>query len=178
MAQVYLSLGSNLDAWQHIPAALDALQTRFSNVYISPIYRSRAVHVVGPDFVNLVAVMDTTLGPVPLKDWLRALEDRHDRQRIPSHYVRHTLDLDIILYDDYIINDPESSLQIPGPTLEHAFVLKPMTDIAPNLHHPVTKQSMAMLWATSAYSDAALHAIKPDQMPPSMAAFLVQTVRD
>ncbi|MBE1160255.1 2-amino-4-hydroxy-6-hydroxymethyldihydropteridine diphosphokinase [Dyella acidiphila] len=145
MARVYLSLGSNQEPHRYLRAALDELQARFGRLDISPAYRSAAVGFDGADFINLAVGMDTDLDPMPLNDWLHALEDRHGRRRDVPRYADRTLDVDIVLYDDLITQGP-GHLDIPRKELKHAFVLKPLMDIAPALRHPVSGRSMAELW--------------------------------
>lgn len=146
MARVYLSLGSNLEPQRHLGAALEELRVRFGAIDVSPAYRSRSVGFDGADFVNLAVGLDTELEPEPLNDWLHALEDRHGRRRDVPRYSDRTLDVDIVLYDDRVIDGP-GHLQIPRKELQHAFVLKPVADIAPDLRHPLSGESMAALWA-------------------------------
>ncbi|HTV85106.1 MAG TPA: 2-amino-4-hydroxy-6-hydroxymethyldihydropteridine diphosphokinase [Dyella sp.] len=146
MPRVYLSLGSNQDPHRYLPAALDALRARFGALDVSPAYRSAAVGFDGPDFINLAVGLDTDLSPAALNDWLHALEDRHGRRRDVPRYADRTLDLDIVLYDD-LVTQGAGHLDIPRKELKHAFVLKPIADIAPTLHHPVSGRTMAQLWA-------------------------------
>ncbi|RUL70399.1 2-amino-4-hydroxy-6-hydroxymethyldihydropteridine diphosphokinase [Dyella choica] len=146
MARVYLSLGSNQEPHRYLRAALDELRARFGELCISPAYRSTAVGFDGPDFINLAVGLDTDLAPVPLNEWLHALEDRHGRRRDVPRYANRTLDLDIVLYDDLVTQGP-GHLDIPRKELRHAFVLKPIADIAPHLRHPVSGHTMAELWA-------------------------------
>ena len=146
MARVYLSLGSNQEPHRYLRAALDELQARFGELHISPVYRSTAVGFDGPDFINLAVGLDTDLAPVPLNEWLHALEDRHGRRRDVPRYANRTLDVDIVLYDDLVTQGP-GHLDIPRKELRHAFVLKPIADIAPQLRHPVSGRTMAELWA-------------------------------
>ena len=146
MARAYLSLGSNLEPHRYLPAALDELRARFGKLEVSPAYRSKAVGFDGPDFVNLAVGLDTDLAPEALNDWLHALEDRHGRRRDQPRYASRTLDVDIVLYDDRVIDGP-GHLQIPRKELRHAFVLKPLADIAPDLRHPLDGTTMAERWA-------------------------------
>ncbi|WP_424682023.1 2-amino-4-hydroxy-6-hydroxymethyldihydropteridine diphosphokinase [Frateuria sp. YIM B11624] len=146
MTRAYLSLGSNLEPRRHLRAALDELRARFGAIEVSPAYRSRAVGFDGADFVNLAVALDTELEPEALNDWLHALEDRHGRRRDVPRYADRTLDVDIVLYDQRVIDGP-GHLQIPRTELKHAFVLRPLADIAPQLRHPLSGHSMAELWA-------------------------------
>ena len=146
MTRAYLSLGSNLEPRRHLRAALDELRARFGAIEVSPAYRSRAVGFDGADFVNLAVALDTELEPEALNDWLHALEDRHGRRRDVPRYADRTLDVDIVLYDQRVIDGP-GHLQIPRAELKHAFVLRPLADIAPQLRHPLSGRSMAELWA-------------------------------
>ena len=146
MARVYLSLGSNQQPQQYLRAALDELRARFGAIEVSPAYRSHSVGFDGPDFVNLAVGLDTELAPEALNDWLHALEDRHGRRRDVPRYSDRTLDVDIVLYGD-LVRQGEGHLDIPRKELKHAFVLRPIADIAPGLRHPVDGRSMAELWA-------------------------------
>jgi len=146
MARVYLSLGSNLDPQCHLAAAVEALRERFGDLAVSPAYRSKAVGFDGADFVNLAVGLDTDLAPEPLNAWLHALEDRQGRRRDVPRYADRTLDIDIVFYDALVIDGP-GHLQVPRNELQHAFVLRPIADIAPAFRHPVSGSSMAELWA-------------------------------
>ena len=147
MARVYLSLGSNLEPTRYLRAAIDELRARFGALSVSPAYRSKSVGFDGADFVNLAVGLDTDLSPEALNDWLHALEDRHGRRRDVPRYSDRTLDVDIVLYDD-LVRQGEGHLDIPRKELRHAFVLKPIADIAPQLMHPLTGQTMAALWSS------------------------------
>ena len=146
MTRAWLSLGSNLEPEQNLRAALRELRARFGDVMASPVYRFPAVGFDGPDFLNLAAGIDTDLSATVLNEWLHALEDRHGRRRDVPRYADRTLDVDIVLYDDLVAQGP-GHLDIPRKELKHAFVLKPIADIAPDLRHPVSGRSMAELWA-------------------------------
>lgn len=100
----------------------------------SPFYRSAPVQASGPDFINAVAELDTTLAPLELLDALQALELRHGRER-PYKNAPRTLDLDLLLYDGQRMDTPR--LTLPHPRLhERAFVLYPLRDLAPGLQLP------------------------------------------
>lgn len=155
MARVYLSLGSNVEPQRHLPAAIRALRERFGALAVSPAYRSAAVGFDGAEFVNLAVGLDTELPPLPLHDWLHALEDRQGRRRDVPRYADRTLDIDIVFYDDLVLDGP-GHLQIPRDELRHAFVLRPIMDIAPDFRHPVSGLSMARLWQVFPQTDEPL----------------------
>ena len=146
MSRAYLSLGSNLDPGGNLLAALAALRAQFGEVVASPIYRFPAVGFDGPDFLNLAAIVDTDLDPIALNDWLHALEDRHGRRRDVPRFSSRTLDVDVVLYDDLVMQGA-NHLELPRDELKHAFVLKPLADIAPQVVHPVFGKTLAALWA-------------------------------
>ncbi|MBA8887160.1 2-amino-4-hydroxy-6-hydroxymethyldihydropteridine diphosphokinase [Dokdonella fugitiva] len=148
MHRAWLSLGSNLDAERHLRAALEELRARFGAIVASPAYRFPAVGFDGPDFVNLAAGIDSDLAAAALNDWLHALEDRHGRRRDVPRYSSRTLDVDIVLFDDAIIDGP-GHLQVPRRELREAFVLKPLAEIAPDLRVPGDGRALAELWAAS-----------------------------
>jgi len=146
MTPVYLSLGSNIEPEVQLRAAVSALRARFGEVRLSPVYRTPAVGFEGPDFLNLAAAIDTDLGAQALNDWLHALEDAQGRKRDVPRFSSRTLDIDIVLYGDAVLRGP-GNLEVPRDELvKHAFVLKPMVDLAPDLPHPLLGQTLTALW--------------------------------
>ena len=146
MTRAWLSLGSNLEPEKHLRAALAELRARYGGIVVSPAYRTRAVGFDGPDFVNLAVGLDTDETPEALDAWLHALEARLGRVRTGVRFASRTLDADIVLFGDRIVNGP-GHLEVPRRELvEHAFVLKPMADIAPGVVHPQRGETIAELW--------------------------------
>jgi 2-amino-4-hydroxy-6-hydroxymethyldihydropteridine diphosphokinase len=145
LSTVYLGIGSNVDAENHVRAGLAELRQQFGQVKLSPVYRSSAVGFDGDDFLNLVACIETVLQPLQLKQWLNALENRYGRLRDVAKFSDRTLDIDILMYDDLYVRLPELSLP-RGEILQFAHVLKPLADIAPELVHPISRRTMAQLW--------------------------------
>lgn len=145
MHRAWLSLGSNLDAERNLRAALAHLRARFGAILVSPVYRFAAVGFEGPDFLNLAVGIDTDLDPFALNDWLHALEDRQGRRRDVPRFSSRTLDIDIVLFDDLVLDGP-GHLQIPRKELAEAFVLKPLADIAPELRHPLSGKTLSEMW--------------------------------
>jgi len=145
MITALLSLGSNLQPQQHLHAAVAALRERFGAIDVSPAYRTAAVGFEGPEFLNNAVAIQTDLPLDALDAWLHALEDAHGRDRSGPRFSDRTLDIDVVFYGDLIVEGP-GHLRIPRPELKHAFVLKPLADIAPDFIDPVSGLSLAALW--------------------------------
>lgn len=144
MNHAWLGIGSNVNAERHVHFAVEALRTAFPVIELSPVYRSRAVGFVGNDFINLVACVATAMTPLELRAWLRALEDRHGRDRNTPKFSDRVLDVDILLYDDVTMDTPE--LTLPRPEiLKFAHVLRPLADLSPKLVYPGDGRSIAEL---------------------------------
>jgi len=146
MPTVLLSLGSNQQPQSHLYSALNALHQRFAPILISPTYRTQAVGFIGPDFLNNAVKLDTETSLPELEQWLHALEDEHGRKRSPGRYANRTLDMDVVYYGNTVMYTPANTLRIPRPEIKHAFVLKPLADIAPDFIDPVQKQSLLAMW--------------------------------
>lgn len=142
---VFLGLGSNQSPERHIAAGIEALEQRFGEVVLSPVYRSVAVGFSGSDFLNAAARIRTDLGVAALKDWLTELENRHGRDRSQPKFSDRSLDIDILFYGDRV--GTVDGLELPrGEILEYAHVLKPLADIAPERVHPATGLTLAEHW--------------------------------
>jgi len=143
MAQVYVSIGSNIEPNSHIRAGLAHMRQRFGTLTLSPVYESEAVGFDGDNFYNLVAAFETGVDVHSVANILREIEKNNGRKRTEKRFSARTLDLDILLYDDLIFKD----MNVPrNEILKYAFVLLPLSEIAPALKHPVTGQSYADLW--------------------------------
>ncbi|MBF8224219.1 MULTISPECIES: 2-amino-4-hydroxy-6-hydroxymethyldihydropteridine diphosphokinase [Halomonadaceae] len=136
--RAYIGLGSNQQhPREQVIQALDALDrlplTRLAGA--SRLYASAPVGPQDqPDFVNAVAELATRLSPLALLDQLQALEQRHGRRRL-RHWGPRTLDLDLLLYDEAVIESPR--LRVPHPEMAHrGFVLLPLAELAPTLRLP------------------------------------------
>ncbi|WP_019936665.1 2-amino-4-hydroxy-6-hydroxymethyldihydropteridine diphosphokinase [Bordetella sp. FB-8] len=135
--RAYIGLGSNLgDSGATLRAALQEISALpdVQACTASPFYRSAPVDASGPDFVNAVASLDTTLAPLQLLDRLQAIEQKHGRKR-PYRNAPRTLDLDLLLYGE--VSMSTQRLILPHPRMhERAFVLRPLRDLAPSAALP------------------------------------------
>jgi len=145
MERAYLSLGSNVEPVKNLSSAIAALRARFGDVQVSAAYRFPAVGFEGADFVNLAAVIETDLPAPALNAWLHALEDRHGRRRDVPRFSDRTLDIDIVLYGAHVLKG-DGNLQVPRDELKHAFVLRPLAEIAPDAVVPTRHLSLQQLW--------------------------------
>lgn len=146
MASVFLSLGSNIEREKHIRAGIAALRGHYGELRLSSVYESAAVGFDGDNFYNLVAVLETDEPVQSVAATLRSIEEKHGRTREGPRFSSRTLDIDILLYDDLILN--EGKLILPRDEItRNAFVLWPLAEIAPTRQHPVCQQSYAELWA-------------------------------
>lgn len=143
--RAYLSLGSNIEAEANLRSAVGALRARFGDIVLSNAYVFPAVGFEGGDFLNAVAVIASELDPHALNDWLHALEDAHGRDRSGPRYGDRPLDIDIVFYDDLVLEGP-GHLQIPRDELRHAFVLKPLAEVAPAVVDPRSGMAVGDLW--------------------------------
>jgi 2-amino-4-hydroxy-6-hydroxymethyldihydropteridine diphosphokinase len=145
MPRVYLSVGSNIKREENLCSAVAALRQRFGSLMISPVYESQPVGFEGDDFYNLVVGFDTDLSLDEVNIVLRGIEDTHGRVRGSDKFSSRTLDLDVLLYGEMIDHTPPRDIPRREIT-QHAFVLKPLSDIAGSLQHPETGETFAELW--------------------------------
>jgi 2-amino-4-hydroxy-6-hydroxymethyldihydropteridine diphosphokinase len=141
----YIGLGSNMgDKFGTCGRAIKMLGKAGRLVKVSSFYCTEPVGYANQeDFVNAVAAIETDLSPAALLARCHVIEDELGRSRLVRWGPR-TIDLDILLYGDQVINDGE--LTIPHPLMAaRAFVLVPLFEIAPDAVHPVLKAAVAQL---------------------------------
>jgi 2-amino-4-hydroxy-6-hydroxymethyldihydropteridine diphosphokinase len=134
---VFIALGSNLgDRLSNLRTAVASLAPGVETEICSAVYETPPWGLSDqPEFLNQVIRARTELEPLALLDHLKQVETRVGR-RPTYRYGPREIDLDILIYDDCILET--ESLEIPHPRLpERAFVLVPLAEIAPDLHHPV-----------------------------------------
>ena len=143
MKRVYLALGSNLgDRQANIESALKLLDERSVRVRrVSSLYRTEPIgYIAQPWFVNCAAEVATDLMPLQLLRRCQAIQREMGRRPGPRNGPR-LIDIDILLYENVVMQSPE--VTIPHPRMaERRFVLVPLSEIAADAEHPVTRQTV------------------------------------
>lgn len=148
MATIYISLGSNVEREYHVQHGLKALAETFNlpfdQLILSSLFESEAVGFSGNAFYNMVVGIKTQCSVEKVAVKLRNIEIKYGRCVDAKKFSPRTLDLDLLLYDDLIIDSPA---QLPRDEIDkNAFVLWPLSEIAPTLIHPIIKQEYQTLW--------------------------------
>ncbi len=146
MTRAFVAVGSNVRPARNVRAALRALASRVSLKAVSTVYRTKAEGRPGqPDFYNCVVELETDLSPQSLKSSvLRRIESDLGRRRTADKFAPRTIDLDLILYGELILNT--QTLTLPDPQIPHrAFLAIPLTELAPDLKLPGTRVRIAKL---------------------------------
>ena len=161
MAAVYLAAGSNIEPERNLTLAASELVRVFPDTRFSSWYRNPAVGFVGDDFINFVAGFSSDLPVHGVVQQLQAIETLCGRPRDAPRWAARSMDLDILLYDALVCDEPR--LKLPRPDLlKRAFMLGPLAELAPDLLHPTAGVTIGELWKRC---DAAAH---PMQKVPAM----------
>ena len=143
MSIAYIALGSNLgDKEKNLRRALLLLtQQGVEVVRVSSFLSTEPYGVIDqPQFLNAVACVRTSLAPLALLDVLLATELAMGRVRL-RHWGERNIDLDLLLYEDVVLNTPR--LRLPHPDMQNRdFVLLPLAEIAPELKHPTLQKTI------------------------------------
>ena len=146
MPLAYIALGSNLgERRQQLEAAIAAMREAGVRVEkVSTFIETEPYGVTEqPPFLNGVCAVRTSLSPQQLLQLLLSIEQQLGRVR-KLHWGPRVIDLDLLLYEDQVINEPD--LVVPHPDMENRmFVLQPLAEIAPDVTHPKLKKTMREL---------------------------------
>jgi 2-amino-4-hydroxy-6-hydroxymethyldihydropteridine diphosphokinase len=150
LVTVAVALGSNLGNRRgHLDFAAERLRLLLDDLNVSRYYDTEPVCVPAPQprFLNAAAVGTTAIRARELLDALLAIEHERDRRR-PFPNAPRTLDLDLVLFGNQIIDEP--GLMVPHPRFrERRFVLEPLAEIAPELRDPVSGRTVGELLLAS-----------------------------
>ncbi|KAB8152419.1 2-amino-4-hydroxy-6-hydroxymethyldihydropteridine diphosphokinase [Kordia sp. TARA_039_SRF] len=143
----YISIGSNVgDKRAHLQNAVDALSKKVGRIAkISPIYKTPSWGYDGNDFYNACLCVETALNPAEMMMQILEIEVSLGRVRSQQKgYQDRTIDIDIIFYEDIIMET--ELLELPHPLAhERSFVMQPLCDIAPSKIHPTLKKTISQL---------------------------------
>ncbi len=145
---IFLSMGSNLgDRLTNLQDAIRSLPPNIQLLSQSQIYETEPWgYTEQPAFLNLVIKANTELPPKNVLTFIKDIEVALGR-KATFRFGPRLIDLDILLYDDLVLNSP--GLTIPHPRLtERGFVLIPLAELAPDLIHPVTRKTIQQLLST------------------------------
>jgi 2-amino-4-hydroxy-6-hydroxymethyldihydropteridine diphosphokinase len=153
MTLVYLGLGSNIgDKKKHLQDALDQLAALGSIRKRSRMYTTEPIGFRDQEwFLNCAVELDTLLDPETLLSSIQTIEQALGRKKTGKNRPR-VIDIDILFYDDDIINTP--TLTIPHPRIQkRLFVLQPLLDLNPDFKHPVLQKSIHELYSSHPWTD-------------------------
>jgi len=140
-----ISLGSNIDPKRHLPEAAARLAELGRVVAASGVYASPAAGPPGqPDFLNAAVLLETEIVPEDLRSRLRRVESDLGRVRTEDRYAPRPIDLDLVLYDDLVVEG--SGLRLPDPDLlTRGYLAVTAAEVDPARRHPVTGESLATI---------------------------------
>ena len=142
---IYFSIGSNIQPEQNIRSALNMLENEFVSLQCSTVYKNPAIGFEGEDFLNLVVSCHSALPVVDIVNRLDWIEKAHGRDCQLPRFSPRTLDLDLLLYGDAVLD--QEQIKLPREDiLKYAFVLGPLAELAPAMVHPTEERAMAELW--------------------------------
>ena len=139
---VYLSLGSNLgDRAANLRVAIDSLRELGEVVAVSSFYETEPMEVSDqPWFVNCAVALKTELMPRQFLSRMLKIEREMGRRRVRPKGPR-TIDIDIVLFGNSVVHTPQ--LDVPHPAMhQRRFVLQPLSEIAADVRHPVSKMKV------------------------------------
>ncbi len=146
MTRAFIGMGSNLEPERNLREALRQLASAVRVVQISTVFETEPIgRPEQASYYNCVAAVETALAPLDLKqDVLRGIENRLGRVRGDDRYAARTIDLDLLLYGDLVVN--EAGIEIPDPDiLLRPFLAQGLAELAPDIVLPDTGTPVADL---------------------------------
>jgi 2-amino-4-hydroxy-6-hydroxymethyldihydropteridine diphosphokinase len=142
---VFLGIGSNIEPIKNIRSGLNDLRNLDARLKVSNTYESQAVGFEGPDFLNLVVMLETSNTLPGLVKILKRIEHHHGREPHLTKYSSRTLDIDVLTYDEF--HGIYDGIVLPRPELRNnAYVLRPLAELAPTMVLPGSTSTIASLW--------------------------------
>ena len=145
MPEVYVAAGSNVEPELRLATALAELRATYPDLRTSNAYRNQAVGFDGEDFINLVVGFSTSESLQDVLRHLHRIEAMCGRERDTPKWAPRSMDLDVLLYGDLVGDFPGAKLPRPD-LLKRAYMLGPLSEIAPTSVHPTANKTIAQLW--------------------------------
>lgn len=145
--RAYISLGSNVDPARWLPVAAGRLSELGEVLAVSRVYQSPAYGSPDhPDFLNAAAIVITSFPPGDVRAELRRIESALGRVRGEDKFAPRTVDLDLCLYGNLVLDKPD--LIVPHPdVIQRAYVAVPLAELDPGFRHPITGETLARIAA-------------------------------
>ena len=164
MTQVVISIGSNIDRELNVKRAVSNLTYTFGSLSCSPVYESEASGFDGPPFYNLVVVFETSMDASSVREKIRAIEIVQGRQIGNDRRGSRSLDLDLLLYGNFVLYDID--IDVPRQEIfHHAYILKPLAELLPEVCHPLTGESFRDIWSRCSLQPESLALVEELKLP-------------
>lgn len=145
MPRVFVGIGSNINRDESVRAGVADLRKHYGELQLSSVYESEAVGFEGDAFYNLVAAFETDNPIESVVSVLSSIEEAHGRVRGAERFTSRTLDLDLLLYGDLVASG--DGYHVPRDEIpRYAFVLWPLSELAPEMVHPETGETFSAMW--------------------------------
>jgi len=156
MAIIYLGLGSNISPEDNLRIGILELRRRYGDLQISSVYKSAAFGFDGDDFLNVVVMLRSEKSAHSICEEIELIHNLAGREGHSRKWEARSLDIDLLLYNDLVVVD--RPVRVPRcDILQYSFVLRPLAEMAPDLVHPVTGDTMLSHWQEF---DAASHPLE------------------
>lgn len=159
MTRVVLGLGSNINREENIAKAVRAIEARYGEIEISPVYETESIGFEGAPFLNLVLGLHSRMPVDRIRQDIQAIERSLGRVKARKAFDDRLLDIDLLLYGE----DCWPEYNIPRDEItKYAFVLKPLSDLYPDDVHPVTGQTFLEMWQSFDATSQNLWCVGPE----------------
>jgi 2-amino-4-hydroxy-6-hydroxymethyldihydropteridine diphosphokinase len=159
VTQLLVAAGSNIDPLANLRRALDVLDRHFAPLRLSRAYSNPPVGFAGEDFVNLVVAFDSDHPVTDVLARLHEAEAACGRPRNAPKWAPRSMDLDILLQGDRVLQSDELTLPRPD-LLRRPYMLGPAAEIAPDLLHPTEQRPLAELWREMQQREPSAHGMR------------------
>lgn len=145
MATIYLGLGSNISPEDNLRIGVSELRRRYGDLQTSSVYKSAAFGFDGDDFLNVVVMLRSEMSAHSICEETELIHNLAGRENNSDKWEARSLDIDLLLYNDLVVDD--RPVRVPRcDILQYSFVLRPLAELAPDLVHPVTGDTMLSHW--------------------------------